>query len=446
MELTLKINKGKLDNGQEYIEIARVVNYPRGSDAQRGFLFRTVQMRDVVDFCILHPDSKATMELINNGYLNHNSTRSVGDIYSETFAFYDQNRYTTISLMGYSGIRRFEDEFGGFTFFLKHLDEFCTYFVEKIRAQIEESKEVVAGSASLIILDEKKESMDKMSIIPDERIVIFTGGKSYILEAKEAKFDTMEKMYKGGVKSMSRIFDAKLIGMRASYLEEIATLNHQLSSEYKRGIGEGMMLLGIAKGYGWKYDEKCQTLIYPKEIAATHLKYRDVIYELPVGSEFVINGVALKLSRGLHQGTYANGNDNWHSNVSGPKKDNGVCIGDLSGKPLLELVQKIPAMLTTLGFDSPYWGSIDTSSRSSGYYEEYTKLIISQGKFSKKDIADMVYGKIPYKRMLTQSEYGSPGREVSHMIQLGLIKLREGDKSAGGDVWRTPVPRAHAVN
>jgi hypothetical protein len=446
MELTLKINTGKLSNGQEYIEVQRTVTAPRNSDGSRDFLYKNIQIRDVVNFCILHPDCKATMENVNNAYLMHGSTRDVGDIYSETFCIYDQNKYTVSSLLGYAGLRRFEEEYGGFTFFLRHLDEFCTYFVEKIRAQIEASREFTAGSASLILFDEKKENLEAMTIIPDERLVLFSGGKSYILEAKEAKFDTIDKMYKGGVKSMSRIFDAKLMGMRASYQEEIMNLNQQLSYEYKRGVGDGMNLLSIAKSYGWKFDDKTQYLTYTEPIKATHMKYREVIYELPLGSDFIINGVVMKMMNGVHQGTYSYKDENWHSNVSGPSKNNGVCIGDLSGKPLMDLIKKIPSMLTTLGFDSPYWGAVDVSPRNATYLEEYTKLIISQKKYSKKDIADMVAKKIPYERMLTRSEYGSPGKEISHMVHMGLITLRASDKDSGGDVWRTPVTRAHAVN
>ena len=88
-------------------------------------------------------------------------------------------------------------------------------------------------------------------------------------------------------------------------------------------------------------------LVYKKEIIPTKIKYEGEIYIIPEDKrEFYVKGLKVPIESIV---TSAYVSDSYHPNISGH-----VCLGDLEGKPLLEVLQKLPETLETINLDSAF--------------------------------------------------------------------------------------------
>ena len=143
-------------------------------------------------------------------------------------------------------------------------------------------------------------------------------------------------------------FDEKLNEIRKMYVSNLSVVNRI------ECLKEGMLIAYQAQSRGWIV--KGDRIVYTKTIYAKKIKYDNTIVEIPEGYEtqfYCINLYILfediksdlTVSKALVE-------DSYHPNIS--REEKIVCLGDLENKPLLIVLDKLPALLEVVNLDSCY--------------------------------------------------------------------------------------------
>jgi hypothetical protein len=94
----------------------------------------------------------------------------------------------------------------------------------------------------------------------------------------------------------------------------------------------------------------------PRDIYVTELHYHgkkvmidDIPTTHPLYRRHIVNGLKVKVRQAVHALDVQVAEDTYHPNCSGTS----ICIGDLEGKPILDILKKLPSVLTVGNLDSP---------------------------------------------------------------------------------------------
>lgn len=110
---------------------------------------------------------------------------------------------------------------------------------------------------------------------------------------------------------------------------------------------EGVKLLGKLKDWEVMSDR----LVYKKTVYVERIKYENKLYEIPeeYQKKFYIKGLTVYITDKVYNEdtTYR---EKHHPNANGSV----ICLGTLEGKPLSEVLEKLPQLLETINLDSAY--------------------------------------------------------------------------------------------
>ena len=102
----------------------------------------------------------------------------------------------------------------------------------------------------------------------------------------------------------------------------------------------------------WRYDEEHNRFVYKGRIVAETIQKDGKIYPLdPSNKEelFYISGLSISAE------TTITNSDTYYTRASHPNANaHKVCVGDLGGKPLVEVLAKLPTTLKMINMDSAY--------------------------------------------------------------------------------------------
>ena len=94
----------------------------------------------------------------------------------------------------------------------------------------------------------------------------------------------------------------------------------------------------------------------PRDIYVTELHYHgkkvmidDIPTTHPLYRRHIVKGLKVKVRQAVHALDVQVAEDTYHPNCSGTS----ICIGDLEGKPILDILKKLPNVLTVGNLDSP---------------------------------------------------------------------------------------------
>ena len=171
---------------------------------------------------------------------------------------------------------------------------------------------------------------------------------------KEIKIEFNREMYEKKVaekmkKELTMLMERQreyIRNLREYYSIEIENLKRKINEGRQAGFMEGLKTAMKFKKY-WKVEG--DWLKYTKRIYAKRVKSYGRIYELDDKEKYYVSGLKIFIAPKIY-------NDHvkcfraYHPNCN----VHNVCIGDLEGKPISEVVEKLPEILETCNLDSAF--------------------------------------------------------------------------------------------
>jgi len=198
----------------------------------------------------------------------------------------------------------------------------------------------------------KKYSVSFEDIITNQFLKTIKNISAY--KIKEIKIEFDREAYERKVaeemkKELTRLMDTQrkfVKNLKEYYSMEIESMRRKIQEGEKRGFIEGLKT-GMKFKKDWKIEG--DWLKYTKRIYVKRVKAYGRIYKINE-KRYYISGLKVfiapeiyndhvRCSRAYHPNCNAHGN---------------VCIGDLEGKPINEVIEKLPKVLETCNLDSAY--------------------------------------------------------------------------------------------
>jgi len=186
--------------------------------------------------------------------------------------------------------------------------------------------------------------MPEIQLLPESLIVTPQGTfKVSLLPISESK--NLQELAQEVTKTFKNIYENQ-VKIRTQVLEqEIEKYKQEIEKIKQEAFVEGLKTYNQIKA-NWRLNSNY--LVYKKEIIPTKIKYCGQIYNIPEHlQEFYVKGLKVPIMSIV---TSASVSDSYHPNIN----DGEVCLGDLKGKPLLEVLQKLPRELETINLDSAF--------------------------------------------------------------------------------------------
>jgi len=188
-------------------------------------------------------------------------------------------------------------------------------------------------------------NLPEIQLLPQSLIVTPQGTfKVSLLPISESK--NLQELAQEVTKTFKGIYENQVNIKIKVYEQEIEKLKQEIERVKQEAFVEGLKVYNQIKA-NWRLNSNY--LVYKKTIIPTKIKYNGRIYSIPEDKrEFYVKGLKVPIVSIV---TSAYANESCHPNIS----DSGnVCLGDLEGKPLLEVLEKLPRELETVNLDSAY--------------------------------------------------------------------------------------------
>ncbi len=186
--------------------------------------------------------------------------------------------------------------------------------------------------------DEQREEKIDISIFDNALLVTNNGVYSINLIRKQAK--SMDELKNELQQSMQTIYNMQLQALKNAFKVKEEEIQKQI---------EKAKLEGLQIGLGLKEDWKIENgyCVYKHIIYANKVQSNGEIHYLTDEKKFYIRGLKVPLNLIVNK---AYCEKSYHPNASRGE----VCIGDLTGKSIFEVLEKLPETLKTANLDSAY--------------------------------------------------------------------------------------------
>ena len=186
-------------------------------------------------------------------------------------------------------------------------------------------------------------NLPEIQLLPQSLIVTPQGTfKVSLIPVADSK--SIQELSQEITKTFKGIYENQVNIKIKVYEQEIEKLKQEIERVKQEAFVEGLKVYNQIKA-NWRLNSNY--LVYKKTIIPTKIKYNGRIYSIPEDKrEFYVKGLKIPIESIV---TKAIVTDSYHPNISGY-----VCLGDLEGKPLLEVLEKLPRELETVNLDSAY--------------------------------------------------------------------------------------------
>ena len=188
---------------------------------------------------------------------------------------------------------------------------------------------------------------------------------------KDVFISSCEKKLQKEIDLQRTLHESKIVSLQSTLRDERDGREKAVAKSQHNGF-----LLGLAfsKGtyMGWKMNADNTSAHFgyleywdmyrnaPRDIYVTELHYHGkkvMIDDIPTTHplynsgrvKHVVKGLKVKVRQAVHALDVQVAEDTYHPNCSGTS----ICIGDLEGKPILDILKKLPSVLTVGNLDSP---------------------------------------------------------------------------------------------
>jgi len=184
---------------------------------------------------------------------------------------------------------------------------------------------------------------------------------------KDVFISSCEQKLQKEIELQRTLHESKIVSLQSTLRDERDGREKAVAKSQHNGF-----LLGLAFSKGahlsWKMnaDNTSQFFGYleywdmyrnaPRDIYVTELHYHgkkvmidDIPTTHPLYKKHIVKGLKVKVRQAVHALDVQVAEDTYHPNCSGIS----ICIGDLEGKPILDILKKLPNVLTVGNLDSP---------------------------------------------------------------------------------------------
>ena len=177
--------------------------------------------------------------------------------------------------------------------------------------------------------------------------IILTDTSAFSIKLQKLKHKSLQDIEIGICKALQQSYESQIKAKTAAQQEQIATLQRRIETVKFESFTEGIKTYELLRKDGWKFNNGY--LIYPKRIYAEYVKHKNVIFEIPekYRRTFYVEKLKVPVASIVSKAYCRRAK---HLNVNSTE----ICLGDLKGQQLLDVVRKLPAELKTLNRDSPF--------------------------------------------------------------------------------------------
>jgi len=256
---------------------------------------------------------------------------------------------------------------------LNKLQQVITAQVRKILDIYDQAKNYYFETESKIIFTPKTKTTGEIDLtkldVELNNAIIITNDKAYKLQLIPCEnIKSINDIIQQATNSLHSMYKLQLQAQVSALQQQIQQLQKQLEEIKTKAFIEGLKTFEVIKKQGWTL--KNGKLYFKKKIVAEYIKYRGKIYKLPkqyVDEEkFFVQGIFVDIQQTI---TAAYCRAAYHCNVD-YDDDKKVCLGDLEGKDLLTVLQKLPDELKILNLDSAYANEAKGEAESIVYESE----------------------------------------------------------------------------
>ena len=253
---------------------------------------------------------------------------------------------------------------------LKKIGDIITLEIEGYLSKFGQKNKVIYSSRILFPDENDYEDFDNRQVEYPEflnKALILTDKGVFSANLTKTKYNSLKDIEKSAIQMVSKSFELQLEAMTSVYKKEIEALTDKIEDVKEEAFKEGFDLFDIIKK-DWAIERGC--LIYKKPIYVKKAKYKDKIYILEIDDKkykeildedktddeesyekleerYFIKGFSIPIERLVNNTSC---DDSHHPNAS----DDSVCIGDLEGKHISEVLKKVPLMLEIANIDSGF--------------------------------------------------------------------------------------------
>jgi len=267
---------------------------------------------------------------------------------------YDTNHHPSDSTFshGCDGFSQFIADIGGEEKFAQVAAQaLAKFFEQKINAYLAEKSKQIRAQANIVFAPLPTEQ--KLTTVKPELndVLLVTNEGVFKLVAIKTQLKSIDDVYNLVNDSLKESYEMQVQAMTESLKEEIEELRKQLEEERKNAFLAGLKTFQILQDMGWKIRDG--ELYLSKKIIADKVKYNNNIYPMPKDITIYAQGIHVKIKPTIYE-TDTHVDNFFHPNIN---PDEGyICLGDLKGASLEEVVMKLPEMLTVANLDSAYPG------------------------------------------------------------------------------------------
>jgi len=247
--------------------------------------------------------------------------------------------------------------------------EFVSFFVEKKMKELQKAinssyKKTFSAKVDLVSINEniEEENNNNDNIQFTEKNFLITDGAVFEIKAVKTSMKGIEDIKNAIYSTIKNIYNARVKAIETAYKEEIQQLREKIEEERSKAFIQGLKLYDEIKD-NWKIEEGY--LVYKHDIIATRVKQNDKIYSLNT-DKFFISGLKIKIKERIYNEDTLY-EDAYHPNAG----EVHVCIGDLEGKDLLTVIQKIVEELKIINMNSAFSNSAEADLDNN--WDEYVE-------------------------------------------------------------------------
>jgi hypothetical protein len=195
-------------------------------------------------------------------------------------------------------------------------------------------------------LEKQQEEQINIDMLSKNNIMLITNNGMYAINLTKLNSKTLDELKMELQESMQNIYNLQIEALKATIQQK----EDEVKKEIQKAKMEGIQI-GLSLSKDWQIED--EYLVYRNIIYATKVKNNEQVYNLNNKNKkkFYISGLKVPLEQIV---SYAECEEAYHPNA---KSGGRVCLGDLEGKPLLEVLQKLPQSLEVANLDSAFENS-----------------------------------------------------------------------------------------
>ena len=201
--------------------------------------------------------------------------------------------------------------------------------------------------------------------------LLVTGRGVYQLSIRRTMLEGMDDIAAAAWGAVRNVSGSQVAALKAAYVDEVAEMRRREEAARSTAFAEGIRSLSRMKGWELRDMGGRMKLYYPGKIVATKV-LKDTEYFPLTTDRFYVEGVSIDIVDSVvNNNTHARRAR--HPNCRQSPNDEGrtLCIGDLEGHPLAQVIAGVVDMFKLINLNSSYGN--DAEDELYEHWEDYIR-------------------------------------------------------------------------